>query len=619
MFKKSQIFYILSDIILINLSLFFAFILRFGPEVPYEYSSNFIILFVFASITRLIVFLIFGSYRTIWKYAGLRDLLHLAEAIVIGSLLLVMVIFFNRNLSYPRLVIIIDFLLNLLLLLGYRIIPLYISYLKSRNTQKTSAKRTLIIGAGEAGTAVLREIEKSAASGYIPVGFIDDDSKKSGMHIHGVEVLGQTSEIVNIVKQLKVEQIVIAMPSAGASAIRSIIDTCSSLAHLGVKFKIVPGVTEIISGDVSISNIKDIDIEDLLEREPVDLDIENISHYIKKRTVLITGAGGSIGSELVRQITKFEPKAVLLLGKGENSIFNIEVELFDLIPLKKTLNFDIVPIIADIKDRQKMEQVFKKYKPEVVFHAAAHKHVPLMESNPDEAVKNNILGTKIVAELASKYKAERFVMISTDKVIRPKSVMGATKRIAELVIQLIAKVSRTRFMIVRFGNVLGSRGSVIPLFKKQIAKGGPVTVTHPDVERYFMTIEEAAKLVLQAGSMGNKGERFMLDMGKQVKIADLAKSLIKLSGFVPDVDIKIEYIGLRPGEKLYEELLIAEQGLKPSKHRKIFAAKPEKIDAKSAKNIEELIKLAQSKDLSDAKIKAKIKTILPEYSPEVSE
>ena len=613
--KKRAILNIFFDIIFINLALLLAFNMRFFDGIPLEFSKNYVLILILATLARLVIFFSLRIYQIVWKYSGIGDMVRLVGAITLGSVIFVTVMFFNRNLGFPRSVILIDWTWNMFFLLGYRLLPSIEAHL-SLLKRAVGGKRTLIIGAGEAGTLVVRDMQRNKDSGYAPLGFLDDDKRLAGSSILGLQVLGTTSEIESVVKELKIEQIVIAIPSATPTAIKKLVSVCSALSRFGVHYKIIPGFKEIIDGDVSISHIREVELEDLLGRDPVTLDSKSIFDYLKGKVVLITGAGGSIGSELTRQTLHFDPKVVILVGQGENSIYNMEMELNKLHPNKKPIK--IIPVIADVKEKNKMEYLFRKFKPQVVFHAAAYKHVPLMEHNPEEAIKNNILGSKTVAELAAKYKAERFVMISTDKAVNPTSIMGATKRVAELIVQNLAKKqTKTKFMAVRFGNVLGSRGSVVPLFKKQIAAGGPVTVTHPDVVRFFMTIEEAARLVVQAGSMGKKGEVFVLDMGKPVKIAELAKDLIQLSGYTPEVDIKIEYVGLRPGEKLYEEILSKEEGISSSSHRKIYIAKPEVIDAKTLLTaVALLIKLAESSAFDRKIAERLIKSLVPSFKPE---
>ncbi|MHB1702465.1 MAG: polysaccharide biosynthesis protein, partial [Acidobacteriaceae bacterium] len=391
------------------------------------------------------------------------------------------------------------------------------------------------------------------------------DPEKEGFLIHGVPVLGPRSVLPDVIRAQQVNEVIIALPMASSSAVREVVSLCTPL---GVELKTLPSMHELIDGKVSISQIRNVEIEDVLQRDSVQLDMDAISGYLTGETVLVTGAGGSIGSELCRQIVRFKPKRLLILGHGENSIYEIDLELG-----RMGAEADIVPIIADVQDLNRIDQVFSNYRPGVVFHAAAHKHVPLMEANPEEAVKNNVFGTRNVAEAAHRHGSKRFVLISTDKAVNPANVMGASKRVAELVVQELSRRSSTTFVAVRFGNVLGSRGSVIPLFKRQIAQGGPVTVTHPDMTRYFMTIPEAAQLVIQAGAMGQGGEIFLLDMGKPVRILDLAVDLIRLSGFEPYVDIPIEFVGVRPGEKLNEELLTSVETTVATKHNRIVVAK----------------------------------------------
>ena len=473
---------------------------------------------------------------------------------------------------------------------------------KYRQIQRKKNK-VLIVGAGDAGAMLLREIERYHIANRQVVGFIDDDKNKTGKILLGVKVLGTRNELVKIASEKGIDEIIIAMPSVKGKEIKAIINICK---ETNCKLTILPGLYEIIEGKVSISQLRPVDIEDLLGRDPVKLDTTAVKEYLAGKIVLITGAGGSIGSEIVRQVAKMQPKKLLLLGKGENSIYEITQELKINCPEVKT-----VPIIADIRDKERIKAIMDYFKPQVVFHAAAHKHVPLMEYQPAEAVRNNILGTKVVADEAAAHNVETFVMISTDKAVNPTSVMGCTKRVAEMYVQSMNKNSGTRFVAVRFGNVLGSRGSVIPLFKKQIAKGGPVTVTHPDMKRYFMTIPEASQLVLQAGAMAKGGEVFVLDMGEPVRIYDLAKDLITLSGLIPDKDIEIKITGLRPGEKLFEELLSAEDGTEKTTHKKIFTARIKEIDkAGLDKEISKILEITDGEE-----VVAALQKIVPTYTP----
>jgi len=464
-------------------------------------------------------------------------------------------------------------------------------------------RNVMVIGAGEAGSLVIQEFKKHPDLKMRPVVLIDDDINKHGMRIHGVRVYGGRHIIPEMVQKKNIKEIIIAMPSVDRFQIREIVSICSETK---CKLRIVPGVYELLDGKVSIKRLRDVKIEDLLGREPVKVNLEEISGYLKDKVVLVTGGGGSIGSELCRQIARFKPKELLIFDISENNIYNLEFDLKNLFPdLKYTA------LIGSIRDRARLEYIFDKYRPNVVFHAAAHKHVPLMELNATEAIKNNVFGTLNVAELADKYNAERFTLISTDKAVNPTNIMGASKRIAEIIIQMMSMKSSTVFSAVRFGNVLGSEGSVVPLFKKQIESGGPVTVTHPEVIRYFMTIPEAVQLVIQAGAMAKGGEIFILDMGEPVKIADLARDMIRLSGLEPDVDIEIKYIGLRPGEKLYEELLLNEEGLTATKYKKIYIAKPTFTNGETFEK--ELSNLRELLFNSNSEVKDIIKRIVPNY------
>ena len=432
------------------------------------------------------------------------------------------------------------------------------------------AKKVLIIGAGSAGTTILREIQTSERLSLTPVGFIDDDSNKIGTTIMGVKVLGNCEAIVEIAEKTKADLIIIAIPSSDAKNLKRISQIC---LQTKCDVKTLPGLFQLIDGNVSVSRLRDVDVQDLLGREPVKVNLDEVMGYIEEQVVLVTGGGGSIGSELCRQIANHNPKQLIILDIYENNAYEIEQELKRKLP-----NLNLLTLIASIRDSGKMEDVFKTYRPDIVFHAAAHKHVPLMETSPNEAVKNNILGTYKVVKCADKYEVKKFVQISTDKAVNPTNIMGATKRVCEMIIQAYSRKSKTQFVAVRFGNVLGSNGSVIPLFKKQIAEGGPITVTHKDIIRYFMTIPEAVSLVLQAGAYANGGEIFVLDMGEQVKIYDLAVNLIKMSGLEPDKDIEIKVTGLRPGEKLYEERLMAEEGLEKTANDRISIGKPIEMD-----------------------------------------
>jgi FlaA1/EpsC-like NDP-sugar epimerase len=461
-------------------------------------------------------------------------------------------------------------------------------------------RKALIVGAGEAGVMVVKELRRTKSEQY-PVVFIDDNPQKQNFEVLGIPVVGKRCDIPKVVKQYHIDDIIVAIPTASRSDIAEIISICK---ETGCQIKMVPRMNDLINGKITFNMIREVSVEDLLGRDPVKVDMDEITGYLADQVVLVTGAGGSIGSEICRQVAQVNPRQLIILGHGENSIYEIEHELRKSFP---ALNLE--SIIADIQDRRSIEDVFLNYKPQVVFHAAAHKHVPLMEKNPIEAVKNNVFGTKNVAECAHEAGVKRFVLISTDKAVNPTSVMGATKRIAEMILRELSLRSQTKFSAVRFGNVLGSRGSVIPLFKKQIESGGPVTVTHPEMVRYFMTIPEAVQLVIQAGSIAAGGEIFILDMGKPVKISDLAKDLIRLSGLEPDKDIQIVYTGMRPGEKLFEEILSKEEGAAATKYDRIFIGKPAEEEQDLDRLIEEF-KLTTTPD----EVRRHIKRLVPSYA-----
>ena len=594
------------DIISVILAAFISIYLRFDSDkIPANYLSMLISYLPLAVIIYLLSFYVFKLYGRIWRYASATELIAVVMANLVGS-----AVWYSISLYIgavlPRSLYVFTFLLLIFFIGGIRMALRFYSYVMNKPKYKQMQRKknkVLIIGAGDAGAMLLREIERYHIANRKVVGFIDDDKNKTGKILLGVKILGTRDEIIKIAAEKSIDEIIIAMPSVKGKEIKAIINICK---ETNCKLTILPGLYEIIEGKVSISQLRPVDIEDLLGRDPVKLDTTAVREYLAGKIVLITGAGGSIGSEIVRQVAKMQPKKLLLLGKGENSIYEITQELKINSPEVKT-----VPIIADIRDKERIKAIMDYFKPQVVFHAAAHKHVPLMEYQPAEAVRNNILGTKVVADEAASHNVETFVMISTDKAVNPTSVMGCTKRVAEMYVQSMNKNSGTRFVAVRFGNVLGSRGSVIPLFKKQIAKGGPVTVTHPDMKRYFMTIPEASQLVLQAGAMAKGGEVFVLDMGEPVRIYDLAKDLITLSGLIPDKDIEIKITGLRPGEKLFEELLSAEDGTEKTTHKKIFTARIKEIDkAGLDREIRRILEITDGEE-----VVAALQKIVPTYTP----
>lgn len=577
------------------------------------------IMVVLVLIIKLAVFSLFQQYRGWWRYVGITDLFGIVRASLASSgVIFVLWIFFlytpslRRNPYLESLtdisqgVFMADMFGTILILAGMRMaIRLY--HEEFRTVESGRLKRFLIVGAGNAGEALLREIHRMSIAQYEVIGFIEDDPAKRGISIHGIPVLGTVEQLPKVCEEHRVDEIAIAMPSATRQQLRRVVQVCEGTK---VRFRTVPSITDIASGRLRVSQIRDVDINDLLGREAVQLDLNLIEDYLRNKVILVTGAGGSIGSEMCRQVCNFEPKELLLVEQAENPLFNIDRELQSRLP-----NIPIRAIICDTTDKIRVEQIFEWYRPEVVIHAAAHKHVPLMETNPGESIKNNIIGTSVVADAADKYNSASFIMISTDKAVNPTSLMGSSKRIAEMYIQGLNKTSRTHFVTVRFGNVLGSDGSVVPIFKKQIAEGGPVTVTHRDMKRYFMTIPEASQLVLQAAAMGKGGEIFVLDMGEPVKIVDLARELITLSGFRPGEDIEITFTGPRPGEKLFEELSIRGEDMLPTRHPKIGIWKNIPVDRNSLEaGIEELVLLAQTQDR--ARIVQGIRRLVPEYTGE---
>lgn len=559
-------FLLVTDILLLNLAIFLALFIRFEGTIQAQYLNYFVNTSLFLTIFNIIVFYLFGLYTSLWTYASIDELIQIFLAAAVGSIgsypIGIML-----KMPLPRSVYIISFMLTLLFIGGSRFGYRVLRRAKRKLMPEGDKIKVMVVGAGDAGSMVIREIQKHEGLSYLPVVVVDDDKRKHRAKIHGVPVKGGKNRIIELAEKYNISEIIIAMPSASKQVKLEILNICKQTK---CKLKTLPGMYELINDKVSIKQIRNVSIEDLLGREELMLNTEKISDYIKNEVVLVTGGGGSIGSELCRQLARFEPKKLLILDIYENNAYDLQNELRYI--YKEKLDFDV--IVASVRDKARLREIFDKYKPSVVFHAAAHKHVPLMEANAGEAIKNNIFGTLNVAQCADEFGVKRFVLISTDKAVNPTNVMGATKRVAEMIIQSLDKQSKTEFVAVRFGNVLGSNGSVIPLFKKQISQGGPVTVTHPEITRYFMTIPEAAQLVIQAGAIASGGEIFVLDMGESVKIAELARDLIRLSGYVPDVDIKVEYTGLRPGEKLYEELLLAEEGVKTTSHEHIFVAKP---------------------------------------------
>ncbi|WP_099190628.1 polysaccharide biosynthesis protein [Tepidibacter mesophilus] len=602
--KIRQIILVIVDSVLISLCAYISMCLIFDFNTPNKYIyiiKSYMIAYIFAT---LIVFYLFKFYSSLWRYASIEEMLSVVIACVISTSIW-RTVFYMYEESIPIGFYIVNALILTISTGGVRFTYRVIRRIKGKLGVTEEWNRVLVIGGGSAGAMVIKEIRNNPQIKKTPVAVIDDDINKKGRRIHGVLVYGTRKDIEKAIEDKNIDEIVFAMPSISTLEKKELIDICKNTK---CKLKTLPGMYELIDGRVDIKKIRDIQIEDLLGRDSVKVDLDEVSDYLENEVVLVTGGGGSIGSELCRQISRFKPKELIILDIYENNAYEIQQELKR--KYKNELNLKV--IIASVRDNNRMEEILKKYKPNVVFHAAAHKHVPLMEDSPTEAIKNNVFGTMNVAKLSDKYKVKKFVLISTDKAVNPTNIMGATKRTAELIIQTLDKCSETEFAAVRFGNVLGSNGSVVPLFKRQILEGGPVTVTHPDIIRYFMTIPEAVQLVIQAGAMANGGEIFVLDMGEPVKIADLAKDIIRLSGFEPDVDIKINYTGLRPGEKLYEELLMAEEGLTSTKHEKIFIGQPIDTDINALrKELEMLEKIVRSEE--EELLNVIIKKLVPTY------
>ncbi|MBM3267046.1 MAG: polysaccharide biosynthesis protein [Candidatus Sericytochromatia bacterium] len=551
------------DALLVAVAYSLAFVLRFDSvrNIPEQHLSQFWLFLAIVPFIRLACNAAWGLYRHVWRYVGTRDALAVAGATFTGSAIFALLVVMTGQQGFPRSVVGIEFLLSLVMLLGARLG--WRSWAERGPRSAAGATRTLVVGAGDAGELLVRDLVRRPERNMLPIGFIDDDPRKQGARIHGVEVVGTRADLPRIVQERKVDLVVLALPGASLKDRRTL---AKLAAATPAQVKTVPSMHDIIDGKVSVSEMRDVAIEDLLGREQVVTDTALLG-YLCGRRVLVSGAGGSIGAELCRQIANLQPAQLLLLGHGENSIYLIAQELTE-----KFGALDVRSLIADTRDDKRIGRIFEEFRPEVVFHAAAHKHVPLMEDNAAEAVTNNVLGTRVMAEAAAAAGCERFVMVSTDKAVNPTSIMGRSKRLAELLIQDLASRSESLFVAVRFGNVLGSRGSVVPLFRQQIAAGGPVTVTHPDMRRYFMTIPEAVTLLLQAAAVGRQGEVLMLEMGEPVRIVDLARNLIKLSGFRPE-DVEIVYTGARPGEKLFEELLVTDEAARPTDHPQVFAAR----------------------------------------------
>lgn len=556
---------IILDAILINLAFYSALLFRFDAHIPAEYIHAFITLSPLFTLLALVFLMGMSLYGRIWEYASIGEMVAIICATTFSIAVALLMIYLFRLQVLPRSVYIGTWVM-MNGLIGASRISWRLMKDRCLNHVGKQVRRTLIVGAGDAGAILAREIQSNGRLNLKVFGFVDDDRAKRRQLLYGVPILGDRSSIPVLVRNLAIEEIIIAMPSAPGSIIRSILDICKGT---NARVRILPGIYQSIKGTMA-ANLRNVQMEDLLRREPVATDLHDIAGYIRNKTVFITGAGGSIGSELCRQVLSLDPAKLVMADNCENNLFDIEMEL-NTVPTMA----EIWPELNDVKNKETMEILFQKYHPQIIFHAAAYKHVPMMERHPNEAITNNVIGTREAAELANKYGVETFILVSTDKAVNPTSVMGASKRLAELVVKDIGRNSKTKFAAVRFGNVLGSRGSVIHTFIKQIEAGGPITITHPNMQRYFMTIPEAAQLIIRAGSMTEGGETFVLDMGEMVKINDLARDLILLSGRKPDKDIEIIYTGIRPGEKLYEELFTDREGMSATKHERIFISHQE--------------------------------------------
>lgn len=602
------------DILSVALATYLSLIARFDFDPSFVQGSvygqtawNYL---PYSIVITILLFWTFHLYQSLWQYAGTPEIINIFLSCVLSAISQMIIVHMFLKWPYPRSCYVFfgGFLLACVVAsrFFYRAFRTFVE----KRTDMAKAVNVMVIGTGESANLLIREMKSSSYIQKNALCVIDDFNTRVGSYIHGVKVVGGRDDILENVARYDIDEIIIAMPSAPKSQIREILDICKQTK---CELKTLPGMYQLVNGDVNVSQLRKVDVIDLLGREQIQVDLDSIMGYVMNKVILVTGGGGSIGSELCRQIAEKNPKQLIIFDIYENSAYDIQQEL-----IKKYPDLDLKVLIGSVRNTNRVNQIFEKYHPDIVYHAAAHKHVPLMEESPNEAIKNNVLGTWKVADAADKYGTGKFVMISTDKAVNPTNIMGATKRICEMIVQAYNSKSKTEFVAVRFGNVLGSNGSVIPLFKKQIAAGGPVTVTHPDIIRYFMTIPEAVSLVLQAGAYAKGGEIFVLDMGEPVKILDLAKNLIRLSGYIPGEDIKIEFTGLRPGEKLYEEMLMAEEGLKQTKNKLIHIGEPIEFDEEEFfKELEELA--VESKDeLSNEEIKEWVKKLVPTYRPSIN-
>ncbi|MCP3940374.1 MAG: polysaccharide biosynthesis protein [Desulfobacteraceae bacterium] len=613
---------VIIDIVLLTCSFYLAHLIRFDFNLPGWAGERFVEMLPYVLGVKLFCFYYFDLYKGMWRYTSLNDLMNIVKASIAATLILVVLILYKDRFELTsRSVFIIDWGLTVMSLVSLRIFTrlcfeqftehiriqdLFDAVVKIFRKGKGNGRGVLIIGAGDCGEKICREFRENPSVQSHVVGFLDDDTSKIGRKIHGISVLNVIDELEHIAKSTEVNNVIIAIPSANAERMRHIVDLCKKA---DVNFKTVPNMGELIDGKINISAIRNVEYRDLLGRDPVDLDKRQIGNYLGNKHVLVTGAGGSIGTGLCRQICRYSPEKIILFERAESPLYEIDLELKKSFP-----GVEIIPVLGDIQNKQELYKIFEQTRPDIVFHAAAYKHVPMLEKFPWKAVENNIAGTENLVEITNSFNCEKFVFVSTDKAVNPTNVMGTSKRIAEVLVQNMNNTqgSKTSFITVRFGNVIGSVGSVIPLFKKQIKEGGPVTITHPEIIRYFMLIPEACQLVLQAGAMGTGGEIFILEMGQPVKIDSMARDLIRFSGFEPDVDIKIEYTGLRPGEKLYEELMTAQENVIPTGHHKIMVLNGRRTDMIRLNGKLEILK-KESKNRNHDTIRTLLKDIIPEY------
>lgn len=601
---------ILLDIMSIVVASFAALYIRFDfsfEGIPQEYLIKFENIIVYNIVLTLLFFALWKLYKSVWRYASATELLNIVFATTCASIAqMILCHILNQKMprSYYVLYWFLLFGMTCTIRFSYRILRLINSKRTELRTKKEGSN-VMIIGAGAAANAILKEIETSRYLNLNPKCIIDDNPGCRGKFLRGVPIVGDRNKIIDAVGQYNVDEIIFAIPSANTHVKKEILDICK---ETGCKMRTLPGMYQLINGDVSVAKLKEVEIEDLLGRDPIEINTEEVLNYVKDKVVLVTGGGGSIGSELCRQIAGHQPKQLIIVDIYENNAYEIQQEL-----TQKYSELNLVVLVASVRNTTRIEKIFETYSPDIVYHAAAHKHVPLMETSPTEAIKNNVFGTYKTAQAAAKYGVKKFVLISTDKAVNPTNIMGASKRICEMIIQMMNHTTNTNFVAVRFGNVLGSNGSVIPLFKKQIAVGGPVTVTDPNIVRYFMTIPEAVSLVLQAGAYAKGGEIFVLNMGEPVKILDLATNLIKLSGYKPGEDIEIKFTGLRPGEKMYEELLMNEEGLRETANKMIFIGKPIEFDEIEFRR--QLDLLEQEAVNEDGDIRSEVMKIVPTYHP----